>query len=244
MTGLTSSYELTSLIVQDSDVSPLMFKLDENTFEVNLDSMADKILSFDSQESKLTRGLLPQMGLAFPKIINQNIQSPYLRTYVGDQFRALLESVREAETQHNTREEYKLDEDPWDNYLYFDARQLVKLICHTESLSTAEEVLLTKFILHTYKEETISQYSVEPKIIINELFKFARSFDVKGAPAQGSNEEASDFWQGDLSDDDILDSEDEDEPLRQKKAVANKNILSKIDALLELKSVEGEEAEK
>ncbi len=69
-----------------------------------------------------------------------------------------------------TREEYKLDEDPWDNYLYFDARRLVKMICHTESLTPAEVVLLTKFILHTFKEESISQYSVEPKIIIHELF--------------------------------------------------------------------------
>ncbi len=84
LTGLTAKYELTSLVVLDNEVSPLTFKQDEKTFQINLDSMADKILSFDSQQSKLTRGLLPQMGLSFPKIINRNIQSPYLRTFVGD----------------------------------------------------------------------------------------------------------------------------------------------------------------
>ena len=120
MSGINPNYELTSICMLDTEISSLMFKLDENAFEINIDSMADKIVSFES--SGLTKGLLPQMTLKSPRIINAKIQTPYIRDWVGSEFRDLLDQIDSAQTQYDTRKAYELDDDPWDNYLYFDSK--------------------------------------------------------------------------------------------------------------------------
>ena len=58
-TGNFSSYSLTSLVLFDSDASSLMFKLDELSMEKNLESMADQIIKFTSEESRLTKPYSP-----------------------------------------------------------------------------------------------------------------------------------------------------------------------------------------
>jgi len=128
MTGITPKYELTSICILDTDVTPLMFKLDENALEINIDSMADKLVTFESQG--LTKGLIPQFTLKSPRVINSKIQTPYIRDWAGADFRKLLDKMDSAQIQHQTKSEFKLDEDPWDNYLYYDSKTLVKLICH------------------------------------------------------------------------------------------------------------------
>ena len=58
-TGIFSNYSLTSLVLFDSDTSSLMFKLDEMSLEKNLESMADQIINFTSEDSKLTKAYTP-----------------------------------------------------------------------------------------------------------------------------------------------------------------------------------------
>ena len=62
---------------------------------------------------------------------------------------------------HYERKQFKLDEDPFDNYLFHDSKQLAPLICHKEPLSIEEQVILAKFIEYTMQSETISQYSLQ-----------------------------------------------------------------------------------
>lgn len=50
----------------------------------------------------------------------------------------------------------KIEEDPWDNYLFYDAQRLMSLICHQSPLLVAEQVVLSKFIEHAIETETIS----------------------------------------------------------------------------------------
>jgi len=33
---------------------------------------------------------------------------------------------------HYQRKEFKIEEDPWDNYLFHDAKKLMHLVCHQE----------------------------------------------------------------------------------------------------------------
>ena len=51
--------------------------------------------------------------------------------------------------------------------MFHDGKQLVELLAHESlSLSPAEQVLTTHFLLETVQAETISQYGLEgPKII-------------------------------------------------------------------------------
>ena len=110
-------------------------------------------------------------------------------------YKELLSRIDTAQQMHFRRKQLKIEEDPWDNYLFYDAQRLMSLLCHSQPLQIAEQVILARFIAHTLDSETISQYRVQGQNIIKELFAFARSFD-------GANSEID-------HDDEIIDSEDE-----------------------------------
>lgn len=105
--------------------------------------------------------------------------------------------IDSAQRQHYAKKQLKLDEDPWDNYLFYDSKGLIPLICHPNPLNIYEQVILAKFIQYTIETETISQYKIQSKEIIRELLKFASEF---GQETQESIEE-----------DDIVRSDDEEE---------------------------------
>jgi hypothetical protein len=50
------------------------------------------------------------------------------------------------------------------------------LICHSEPLSITHQILLARFIEFTLKNETISQFHVKGKELINRLVKFADEY--------------------------------------------------------------------
>jgi len=54
----------------------------------------------------------------------------------------------------------KIQEDPWENYLYFDSKYLLPLICHAGDLPIEKQVLIAMFIQRAVEDETISQYKV------------------------------------------------------------------------------------
>ena len=39
-----------------------------------------------------------------------------------------------AYVQHAGKEMMKIQEDPWDNYLYYDSKHILPLICHGQDL--------------------------------------------------------------------------------------------------------------
>jgi len=47
-------------------------------------------------------------------------------------------------------------EDPWENYLYYDSKYLLPLICHDRSLPIEQQVLVALFMDYACKEEQIS----------------------------------------------------------------------------------------
>ena len=105
----------------------------------------------------------------------------------------------------------KIAEDPWENYLFYDAKKLIPLICHQESLTIAQQVILVKFITQTVENETISQYKVAGKELLKELLSFAETFETQ----QNQEEE-----------EDIIDDDDEPE-------VTGPNLLSRVDKVLQ-----------
>ena len=61
-----------------------------------------------------------------------------------------------AFVQHREKMLYKIQEDPWDNYLYYDSKYLLPLLCSKEALSIEQQVLVILFVIDTLREETIS----------------------------------------------------------------------------------------
>ena len=87
----------------------------------------------------------------------------------------------------------KLDEDPWDNYLFHDSKHLLPLICHNEALPIEKQVLLARFIEYSItpptltppnviwedsmREETISQYTINGQALSEEFLSFVSNFE-------------------------------------------------------------------
>ena len=69
-----------------------------------------------------------------------------------------------------------MDQDPWDNYLIFDSKYFVPLLCHSHELPIEHQALLVSFIRHSIADETISQYKLKSQALISELVKFASEF--------------------------------------------------------------------
>ena len=61
-----------------------------------------------------------------------------------------------AYVQHTGKQWMKVQEDPWDNYLYYDSKYLLPVICHSKSLPIEEQMVVAFFLECTLAEESIS----------------------------------------------------------------------------------------
>lgn len=102
-------------------------------------------------------------------------QTPLLRT-VKYELQQLINQLRDSHTMHVLRKQMKMDEDPWDNYLIYDAKYFVPLLCHNHDLPIEQQVLIVSFIRQSIQEETISQYKLKSNALIKELVQFASEF--------------------------------------------------------------------
>ena len=103
-------------------------------------------------------------------------QSAYLRHHIRS-FKRILENIETSAKQHYERKQFKLDEDPWDNYMYHDATHLVPVICHSKSQPISHQVIISKFLEQAVADETISQFNSPGNQIIDDLISFASNFD-------------------------------------------------------------------
>jgi hypothetical protein len=58
-TGVFDTYTLTSIALIDRESSSLMFVQDEMALNKNIDSLADQIIDFNTDECKLVREFVP-----------------------------------------------------------------------------------------------------------------------------------------------------------------------------------------
>ena len=193
-----------------------MFQLDETLLVKNIDSLADQIVDFNSEDSKITRKFVPQLGLKISQKPIDYWQSKFLTKHVTKSFKSLLDEIKSASNMHYERKQYKLDEDPWDNYLFHDAQKLVPLICHTEPLSIVQQIVLARFIEYTMSSETISQYSMQHNLLIKELMAFTSNFGT-----ESQNDEV-------YGEDDIL--QDSDEEIEE--SAKSSGLMQKVEKAL------------
>ena len=90
----------------------------------------------------------------------------------------------------------KIQEDPWDNYLYYDSKYVLPIICHGNDQPIERQVLLSMFIQKSMSDETISQYKLQGGKLVFALINFVeKEFDY--------DEMANNF--ADADDDDEID---------------------------------------
>lgn len=66
----------------------------------------------------------------------------------------------------------KIQEDPWDNYLYYDSKYVLPLLCHSTDLPKEKQALIAYFIGDAVANETISQYKVQGAQLVDSLIDF------------------------------------------------------------------------
>jgi len=64
----------------------------------------------------------------------------------------MCSNIDKAHIQHVGKSQMKLEEDPWDNYLYFDSKYILPLVCHSQNLTITEQVLLALFLKYQVQE--------------------------------------------------------------------------------------------
>lgn len=90
-----------------------------------------------------------------------------------------------------------IQEDPWDNYLYYDSKYALPIICHGNDQPIERQVLLSMFIQKSMSDETISQYKLQGGKLVFALINFVeKEFDY--------DEMANNF--ADADDDDDIDN--------------------------------------
>ncbi len=77
-----------------------------------------------------------------------------------------FEQINNATNMHLLRKQFKMDEDPWDNYLIHDSKYIMPLLCHSSDLKVEEQILIGTFINQSIKEENISEYKLKASILI------------------------------------------------------------------------------
>ncbi len=108
----------------------------------------------------MAKGLMPVVEMKPDKTIIEYWQTPYVRA-VKHKLQALIGQLTEANNMHVLRKQLKMDQDPWDNYLIFDAKYFVPHLCHSHELPIEHQVLLVSFIRLSISDETISQYKLK-----------------------------------------------------------------------------------
>ena len=119
--------------------------------------------------------MLPLIEMKPDKTIIDYWQTPLLRK-VKYQLQDLINRLKDSHTMQVLRKQMKMDEDPWDNYLIYDAKYFVPLLCHNTELPVEQQILLVSFIRLSIQEETITQYKLKSNALIKELVNFATEF--------------------------------------------------------------------
>lgn len=113
-----------------------------------------------------------------------------------DSFRSLCANIHDAHVKHVTRKHMKLDEDPWENYLYYDSKHLLPLICHNQALPIEKQIIIARFIEHAMEEEIISQFKLSGQPLVEEFLTFVSNFE-NNLDDEDADEDAP-FAQNDL----------------------------------------------
>jgi len=165
----------TSVFLIDTDSTSMHFLHDEKRLIQHLESISDQVVDFSSDRVSMTKGLMPVIDMKPDSTIIDYWQTPFVRE-VKHQLQVLINQLTASHQMHVLRKQFKMDEDPWDNYLIHDAKHFLPLLCHNSGLSIEEQAIVVAFIRQSIVDETISMYKPKGMALVQELIKFANEF--------------------------------------------------------------------
>ena len=125
--------EVTSIVIADVEGNTLQLQKDEDNLIAHLDSLADQIVTFeDEQLRRRLQRSRPRLSLTPGQVyLNQKVwMSPFTNLFAR-RYQKLVSQLDKAYVQHQGKEDMKIVEDPWDNYLYFDSQHILPILAHS-----------------------------------------------------------------------------------------------------------------
>ena len=172
-TGNFKSGSLSAIQLFDSNTVNFNYEHFQKYSLTHIESLADQIVDFDPTQLEQKRALPKLDFLEFSGLNQAKWMSPVLNS-LRLEVNEFAQKLNRQLTQSRLRRELKMDEDPWDNYLAFDAKHFLPILNHTTGRPIVEQILLFKFVQHAVRNETISQYNV--KDLGTEFLDFAREY--------------------------------------------------------------------
>ena len=96
---------------------------------------------------------------------------------ISTQFTQLADQLRTSFKQHKLKKQFKIQEDPWENYLVHDAKQFLPVLNNQSALGLTDQILLFKFIEHSVRNSSISEYLEKPNQMAKSFLDFAADFE-------------------------------------------------------------------
>lgn len=143
---------MTSIVVMDTDTFNYEYEKNMVNLKTHLESIADQVIEFEPT-FRTMRNSLPKLDLLSFTGINQGYWQKPLIAHVQKELEELTKLLKESYKTNQTRKEYGIQEDPWENYLFHDSQFIIPLINHTEPLSIIGQIILFKFIQRSVGDE-------------------------------------------------------------------------------------------
>lgn len=137
--------KMTSVVVLDTDTMNFNYEKYLNNLRIHLESICDQSIDFEPSFKSMKTSLPKIDLLSFTGFTQDFWQKPLVASIRKDleQFTKILKDSFKA---HKSRRELGIQEDPWDNYLYYDSQYIIPLINHKQPLNIVEQILLFKFL--------------------------------------------------------------------------------------------------
>jgi len=178
---------MTSVCVMDIDTMNIEHSKQIDNLRTHLESITDQIIDFDPT-LRTMRSSLPKLDLV--RFSSTNIdywQKPFVAS-VRKELEDLAKLLKDSHKSNTSKKELGIQEDPWENYLFYDSQFILPLINHKEPLSIVEQILVFKFIHRTVTNEPIhnsewnewiSEFKAQPKTLIQNLLAHANEYQFK-----------------------------------------------------------------
>lgn len=171
-----SAGTMTSIMLYDTNVLNFNYEHYQKYQLSHLRSITDQIISFEPEELELKK-TLPKLEIHSYLEANSRGWMHPLVFELSSQFTRLADKLRSSFRQHKLKKQFKIQEDPWENYLIHDSKQFLPVLNNRAPLGLTDQILLFKFIEHSVRNASISEYLEKPNLMAQNFLEFAADFE-------------------------------------------------------------------
>lgn len=175
---LKENSSLTSILVQDEDVTDENFRLFTQGLNVHLKSLVSQVYSFQSDHPDLSK-TKPVLNFVQPRFSEYPYQMPVLAE-LRTRLMTIFKDLKDQHDVEKIKEKFGFKSDPWDKYLLLDSKYYISLLCQDSQMTTVELIAFIEFVVYSVKNELISLFKIEMPLVRKEFLRFLKTCSSHG----------------------------------------------------------------